>query len=59
MLAGKRRMACEIAVCTSWAAESMSRWSEKVSVISLLPLAENEVISSTPGNLPERPLERQ
>jgi hypothetical protein len=48
MSPGRRRIACEIAVCTSWAAESMSRFSENVSVMRELPLVEVDVISSMP-----------
>ena len=49
MSLGKKRIACAIPVCTSCAAASISRSSENVIVMRVLPVVDDEVISSTPG----------
>ena len=49
MSPGRRRIACDIAVCTSWAAESMSRFSENVQRDARVAVGRLiDVISSTP-----------
>ena len=48
-VAGRSGIAAEIAVCTSTAAPSMSRFRSNVSEMLLVPVPLDEVISSTPA----------
>ena len=49
MASGRRRAASEMAVCTSWAAASMSRSSENCRVMRVEPELLTEFIESSPA----------